>query len=79
MKKENWNVSYAKLALEHPIGGVITSFLSCIGFCYVGNYIALNIFNVGELFGNFEQQSAIIVALTIVHFLMVPRLANPKN
>lgn len=74
MMKENWNISYAKLATEHKWGGVINSFLALMGFCYLFNGISNHYFDGKFLLGSIEEQALLIAVLTIIHTLSLPAI-----
>ena len=76
MKKDSWIKSYAKLAFEHKWGGVINTFLACMGFCYLGNFISDEVLQAGPVFGTLTQQAIVIALLTAVHSVFVPSLAG---
>lgn len=78
MKKESWNTSYAKLALQHRWGGIINTLLACLGFCYLVNFIATDLFNSAAILGSFTHQFIIIVMITMIHTFFVPKLAKRK-
>ncbi len=78
MEKDNWIVSYAKLAHEHFWGGMINTVLACMGFCYIVNFVSEELLQVGAVLGGFYTQLICIVVFTAVHTVLVPKLASAK-
>jgi len=78
MEKDNWIVSYAKLAHEHFWGGMINTVLACMGFCYIVNFVSEEVLQGTAVLGGFYTQLICICIFTAVHTVFVPKLAGAK-